>query len=393
MEPSISKLNTDPDKDPSHRAKIKWVLLAVLFLLIVAGLFSFWLVFERSVDEKEIFADVDDSHLVYQPRDIPEEDNSYYVWVELDDEEVSYPENYPSRPEYDHTNQREQRAVRDDLLATGSLSKEQIGFIEELRELNQPLLSVWDRAKTTPDFQYPGFADRSDVSVLPYGLINNLSLIKILEARAQAATGEPAQAMEDLFSVLDFSYSLSDQPVYLIGALVSIDLAEQTVKAMEQVVERAEFTPEERSAFADRLEDHKRSGNDIANGFIMEYSGKRELIKLMAQGEYEFLAEKVGMEEEMLEAANSEYWDSQLAHRLIFEDYDLMYNNALRDCDEPLEELEERWRDWEEIIEEGMEGALSKMLHMITIADFSSARDRSCERDAQIEALQEKLRS
>jgi len=230
MEPSTLKLNTNPDKDPSHRAKIKWILLVALFLLIAGVLFSFWLVFERSAEKKEIFADVDDSHLVYQPRDIPEEDNSYYVWVELDDEEISYPENYPPRSEYDHTNQGEQRAVRDDLLATGSLSKEQIGFIEELRELNQPLLSVWDQAKTTPDFQYPGFADLSDVSVLPYGLINNLSLIKILEARAQAATGEPAQAMEELFSVLEFTHSLSDQPVYLVGALVSIDLAEQTVK-------------------------------------------------------------------------------------------------------------------------------------------------------------------
>ena len=380
----------------SSAGKIGWVLLliAAFFFLIIGltlGLILSGITGEEGEADREagrefeqIWADVDDSFLLYEPAPIPEGDNLYSVWDDLRELEIRplssdvLPDSYGAGDHFSIMENAAESSPDPDLLAAA----------ESYVDSNPELMQIIERAASAQNYSYPDLDHlTTEAKAPPYHLIIHLSDVQTAYARALAEKGETEEALVELFKLWDISHNLAmNGPVPAVEVRLSQDIARQVLSVLEEWTAADELPAEVRNDYQEQLDDYRRSAQDARYAYIMEYTLFRESIRFVLEGEPERFFSASVAEEISREELTPDNYDPRQLHNWYFELFEPKYRAAQQGCRTAPPEAPIRWFSEQEL-ESGRDNYLGKALYQFTAVDLTPLMEESCRLDSRLDGL------
>jgi len=133
------------------------------------------------------------------------------------------------------------------------MDEETRGLVALYLEDNRQAIQLLHEAAVMYDCRYPvDLSTGFDVTLFHIGELGNAERLLMLEALLYAENGKPEQVVDSIKSMVGLARSLSKEPI-LLSQLVRIAMGNRTLTALENVLNKVEFSDDQLSELSDVL--------------------------------------------------------------------------------------------------------------------------------------------
>ncbi len=250
----LVRIDKTPSVPTSNRLErgVYW-FFALIGLPVLAG----YILFQGMLLVTHDIPEPDDSDLQLPVLNIPREQNAYYVFSEIGEDEIYWPT--------DRGNLEGMLAWEnwDDTLA------------QEILQKNAHALDVFERGVALPIFQQPEFQDPKNYNanqIIPsVAFLRNLAKVNALKSTVLQREGREEEAMDQSIKTMAMAKMLQDSQGSPINYLLGVAVKEMGLSNFRELVRHSNLQSSELLPYRMQLEEYKESKASLQRMLRAEY--------------------------------------------------------------------------------------------------------------------------